>query len=357
MIAIFRRDMTILRAESAGTAGGWDAGTVDDRALLLELYRQMLSIRRVEEAAAKAYAQGKIGGFLHLGIGQEAVCVGAIAALKPEDYVVATYREHGHYMAKGGTAKGVLAELYGKSTGCSKGMGGSMHLFDAAHNFLGGYGIVGGHVPLAAGVAFASKYRGRKDVTLCFFGDGSVPQGAFHEGISLAGLWKLPVVFICENNQYSMGTPLYRTLAVPDVTERASGYAVARDRLDREAGSDVLEVRRRIGAAVERARETQQPTLVEVITYRFRGHSMSDPGNYRTKDEIEEWKQRDPVTVAREKLKTSFQVSEDEIVSLEAHVKAEVKEAVEFAEKSPVADGKAMWDWIYADKNTDPRRF
>jgi pyruvate dehydrogenase E1 component alpha subunit len=319
--------------------------TAEERSALLELYRQMLTIRRVEEAAAKAYAQGKIGGFLHLGIGQEAVCVGAIAALRPTDYVVATYREHGHYMAKGGTAKEVLAELYGRATGASKGMGGSMHLFSAKHRMLGGYGIVGGHVPLAAGVAFASKYRGSDDVTLCFFGDGSVPQGAFHEGISLAGLWKLPIVFICENNQYSMGTPLYRTLAVADVTERAAGYAVARDRFD---GEDVLRVRDRIAEAVQRARQTQQPTLVEVVTYRFRGHSMSDPGTYRTKDEIEEWKKRDAIPLARERLTKEHGVSEDELVSLEAHVKAEVQEAVRFADQSPPADEQTMWGSIYA---------
>ena len=326
---------------------------VDERALLLDLYRQMLLIRRTEEAAAKAYAQGKIGGFLHLGIGQESVCVGAIAALEPTDYVVGTYREHGHYMAKGGTSKEVLAELFGKSTGASKGLGGSMHLFNADKRMLGGYGIVGGHVPLAAGVAFASKYRGTDDVTLCFFGDGSVPQGAFHEGISLAGLWKLPIVFICENNQYSMGTPLYRTLAVADVTERAAGYAVARDRFE---GDDVLRVRERIGEAVTRARQTQQPTLVEVITYRFRGHSMSDPGNYRTKDEIEEWKKRDPVPVARERLVQQFGVSEDELASLEAHVKAEVAEAVRFADASPPGDPEHLYDYVYADPNTDPRK-
>jgi pyruvate dehydrogenase E1 component subunit alpha len=330
-----------------------EKGAADERSLLLALYRQMLAIRRTEEAAAKAYAQGKIGGFLHLGIGQESVCVGAIAALEPTDYVVATYREHGHYMAKGGTAKEVLAELYGKATGASKGLGGSMHLFSAKNHMLGGYGIVGGHVPLAAGVAFASKYRGSNEVTLCFFGDGSVPQGAFHEGISLAGLWKLPIVFICENNQYSMGTPLYRTLAVADVTERASGYAVARDRFE---GDDVLRVRERIHEAVERARQTQQPTLVEVITYRFRGHSMSDPGNYRTKDEIEEWKKRDPVPVARARLKTEFGVSEDELISLEAHVKAEIAEAARFAEESPPADPEHLWDYVYADKNTNPRK-
>jgi pyruvate dehydrogenase E1 component alpha subunit len=326
---------------------------VDERAVLLDLYKQMLIIRRTEEAAAKAYAQGKIGGFLHLGIGMESVAVGAISALRPTDYVVGTYREHAHYIAKGGTAKEVLAELHGKATGASKGLGGSMHLFSAKNRMMGGYGIVGGHVPLAAGVAFASKYRNQDDVTLCFFGDGSVPQGAFHEGISLAGLWKLPVVFICENNQYSMGTPLYRTLAVADVTERAAGYAVARDRFE---GDDVLRVRERIGEAVERARSSGQPTLVEVITYRFRGHSMSDPGNYRTKDEIEEWKKRDPVPVARERLKKDFGVSEDELVSLEAHVKAEVQEAARFAEDSPPADPAHLWDYIYADPNTDPRK-
>jgi pyruvate dehydrogenase E1 component alpha subunit len=321
--------------------------------VLLDLYRSMLTIRRTEEAAAKAYAQGKIGGFLHLGIGQESVCVGAIAALNPTDYVVATYREHGHYMAKGGTAKEVLAELYGKSTGASKGLGGSMHLYSAKNRMLGGYGIVGGHVPLAAGVAFAARYRGTDEVTLCFFGDGSVPQGAFHEGLSLAGLWKLPIVFICENNQYSMGTPLYRTLAVSDVTERAAGYAVARDRFD---GDDVLRVRERIGEAVERARQTHQPTLVEVITYRFRGHSMSDPGNYRTKDEVEEWKKRDPVPLARERLIKEFGASEDELISLEAAIKAEVNEAARFADESPPGDPSHLWDYIYADPNTDPRK-
>jgi pyruvate dehydrogenase E1 component alpha subunit len=327
--------------------------SAEQRAQLMEMYRQMLVIRRVEEASAKAYAQGKIGGFLHLGIGQESVCVGAIAALKQSDYVVGTYREHGHYIAKGGSAKEVLAELYGKATGASRGLGGSMHLFSAKNNMLGGYGIVGGHVPLAAGAAFASKYRGDDGVTLCFFGEGSVPQGAFHEGISLAGLWKLPIVFICENNQYSMGTPLYRTLAVADVTERASGYAVARDRFE---GEDVLRVYERIKEAVDRARTTQQPTLVEVITYRFRGHSMSDPGNYRTKDEIEEWKKRDPISVARTRLTNDFAVPEDELVSLEASVKAEVQEAVRFAEASPPADPEKLWDFIYADPSTDPRK-
>jgi pyruvate dehydrogenase E1 component alpha subunit len=329
-----------------------ESAALAERRELLDLYRQMLTIRRVEEAAAKAYAQGKIGGFLHLGIGQESVCCGAIAACKPTDYAVGTYREHGHYIAKGGSAKEVLAELYGRATGASKGLGGSMHLFDARHRFLGGYGIVGGHVPLAAGVAFASKYRGEEDVTLCFFGEGSVPQGALHEGLSLAGLWKLPIVFICENNQYSMGTPLYRTLAVADVTARAAGYGIAHDRFP---GDDVLTVRSRVAEAVQRARKENVPTLIEVLTYRFRGHSMSDPANYRTKDEVEEWKRRDPVPLAREKLLKELGASEDELTSLEAAVKAEVQEAVRFAEASPPAESDAVWKYVYADGKLDPR--
>ncbi len=329
-----------------------DPATAPERDLLLSLYREMILIRRVEEAAAKAYAAGKVGGFLHLGIGQESVCVGAIAALRPTDYVVATYREHGHFLAKGGTAKEVLAELSGRATGASRGLGGSMHLFSAKNRFLGGYGIVGGHVPLAAGVAFASKYRGEDDVTLCFFGEGSANQGAFHEGLSIAGLWKLPIVFICENNQYSMGTPLYRTLAVPDVTERASGYALARDRFK---GDDVLRVRERVAEAVERARKDRKPTLIEVETYRFRGHSMSDPATYRTKDEVEQWRLRDPVPAARKRL-LELGVAEDALVSLESAVKAEVSEAVRFAESSPPANPDDVWKWVYSDPNIDPRR-
>lgn len=302
---------------------------------LLPLYRQMLAIRRLEEAAAKAYSQGKIGGFLHLVIGQEAVCVGAIAALEKDDYVVATYREHGHAYAKGVAARPIMAELYGKKTGLVKGLGGSMHLFDKASNFLGGYGIVGGHVPIAAGVAFKCKYRDEKQVTLCFFGDGAATIGGFAEGLALAALWKLPVVFICENNLYSMGTPLYRSLAVEDVSLKALGHGMARDRFN---GDDVIKVKRRIAQAVERARETGEPTLVEVLTYRFRGHSMSDPGLYRTKEEVEEWRNRDPIRRARAQLVDELGVPEDEIKALEADVKEEIADAVRFAEESPAAD-------------------
>ncbi|HKA86075.1 MAG TPA: pyruvate dehydrogenase (acetyl-transferring) E1 component subunit alpha [Haliangiales bacterium] len=306
-----------------------------DKELLSKLYRQMLGIRRMEEAAAKAYAQGKIGGFLHLGIGQEAVCVGAIAALRPEDYVVATYREHGHAYAKGTSARAILAELFGRKTGISKGLGGSMHLFDAPNHFLGGYGIVGGHVPIAAGVAFKCKYLEEKRVTLCFFGEGSSSIGGFFEGVALAALWKLPVVFVCENNLYAMGTPLYRSLSVEDVSMKALAFGMARDRFD---GDDVLRVHGRITEAVERARDEGEPTMIEVRTYRFRGHSMSDPGQYRTKEEVEEWKKRDPVSTARRRLVEEAKADEEMLKALEAEVKEEIEDAVKFAEESPPAD-------------------
>ena len=301
---------------------------------LAPLYRQMLAIRRLEEASAKAYTTGKIGGFLHLIIGQEAVCVGAISTLTKDDYVVATYREHGHAYAKGVAARPILAELYGKKTGLVKGLGGSMHMFDKATNFLGGYGIVGGHVPIAAGAAFASKYRGDGRVAMCFFGEGASTIGGFAEGIALAALWKLPVVFVCENNQYSMGTPTYRSLAVEDVSMRAIAHGMARDRFD---GDDVVKVKRRIAEAVERARTTSEPTLVEVVTYRFRGHSMSDPGLYRTKEEVEEWKRRDPLNGSRARLLT-LGMPEAELDALEEDVRLEIEDAVKFAEESPAAD-------------------
>ena len=317
-----------------------------DEPLLIELYRQMLAIRRMEEAAAKAYAQGKIGGFLHLGIGQEAVCVGSISAITKDDYVVATYREHGHAYAKGISARAILAELYAKKTGVSKGLGGSMHLFEAATNFLGGYGIVGGHVPIAAGVAFKCKYLGEKRVTLCFFGEGSANIGGFFEGVALAALWKLPVVFICENNQYAMGTPLYRSLSVEDVSMKALAFGMARDRFD---GDDVVRVHARIAEAVARARETSEPTMVEVKTYRFRGHSMSDPGQYRTKEEVEEWKKRDPISIGRRRLVEEAEMDDTALKALESKVKAEIDDAVKFAEDSGPADEYAAFTYKEGD--------
>ena len=310
---------------------------------LADLYRQMLLIRRVEEESARAYAQGKIGGFLHLYIGQEAVAVGSIATLKPEDYVVTTYRDHGVAIAKGMSARAVMAELYGKVTGCSKGLGGSMHMFDAATNMLGGHGIVGGHIPLATGAAFASKYRADGRVTLCYFGEGAVSIGGFHEGVSLAALWKLPIVFICENNEYSMGTPLSRTMSVEDVSMKALGYGIDRDRFFVD---DVLEVEQRIGEAVQRARELSLPTLVEVRTYRFRGHSMSDPAKYRTQEELEDRKKKDPMFRARAKLLNDG-YGESRLKAMEDDVEKEVMDAVKFADESPEPDASLLEPTTY----------
>jgi pyruvate dehydrogenase E1 component alpha subunit len=312
---------------------------------LSQLYRQMFLIRRVEEESARGYAEGKIGGFLHLYIGQEAVGVGAISALRPDDYVMTTYRDHGIAIAKGMPARALFAELFGKVTGCSKGLGGSMHFFDKEHNMLGGYGIVGGHIPVAAGTAFASKYRGDGRVTMCFFGDGSVPQGAFHEGVALAALWRLPVGFICENNLYSMGTPLYRSLSVSDVSQKALAYGIARDRFD---GEDVIRVRDRVAEAVRRARNESLPTLIEIRTYRFRGHSMSDAGLYRTKEEVEESKKRDPITYGRDLL-VQAKIDEKEIVAIEERVTAEIEEAVKFADESPELAYEKLAEFTYKE--------
>lgn len=310
---------------------------------LFTLYRQMLLIRRVEEESARAYAMGKIGGFLHLYIGQEAVAVGSIAALRPDDYIVGTYRDHGIAIAKGMSAKAVMAEMYGKVTGCSKGLGGSMHFFDAETNMLGGHAIVGSHLPLAAGVAFASKYRNDGRVTLCYFGDGSVSIGDFHEALSLAALWKLPVVFICENNEYSMGTPLSRTMSVEDVSLKALAYGMARDRF---VVTDVLQVKERIAEAVTRAREESAPTLVECRTYRFRGHSMSDPGKYRTAAELEERKKQDPLLRAEADLREAG--FGEKLAALEEDVEREVREAIEFADESPEPGPEILEPTTYA---------
>ncbi len=312
---------------------------------LLPLFRRMQLIRRVEEEAARAYVQGKIGGFLHLYIGQEAIATGTEAAIRKTDYVITTYRDHGFALVRGTPPRAIVSELYGKDTGCSRGLGGSMHMFDGANRFLGGHGIVGGHVSLATGVAFRCRYLKTQDVTLCFFGEGATNIGGFHEGLSLAGLWKLPVVFVCENNLYSMGTPVERTMPAKDLTDKAAGYGMARDRF---TGQDVIEVRDRIAAAVARARNGEGPTLVEIVTYRFRGHSMSDPGKYRTTDEVEERKKSgDPVRLARVQL-TGLGVTEAELAAIEAEVEAEVEDAIRFADESPPATEASMLDFVLA---------
>jgi len=314
-----------------------------DAALLLDLYRQMTLCRRFEEAAGRAYQQGKIRGFLHLYIGQEAVAVGAISAAAPTDYIVSTYREHAHYLARTGDARGAMAELFGKSTGCVGGRGGSMHLFDASKRFLGGWAIVGGHVPIAAGVGFASKYRGEPDVTLCFFGDGTANQGAFHEGLALAAVWKLPVLYICENNMYAMGTPLYRTLSVEDVAVRAKGYPMEAEIVN---GDDVLEMREVVRHALSRIRRTSEPFFLEAKTYRFRGHSMSDPAKYRTKDEVQQWMERDPIGILARRIQTLGIATLEQLAEIDEEAKRAAKDAVEFADTSPEPAPETVCDHV-----------
>lgn len=310
----------------------------------IELYRKMLLIRRFEEEAARAYAQGKIGGFLHLYIGQEAIAVGAEAALRRDDYVFQTYRDHGTALARGMSPNAAMAELFGKDTGCSRGLGGSMHFFDAERNFMGGYGVVGGHVALAAGAALKVKYRKEDRVVICYFGEGATNIGGFHEGASLAGLWKLPLLLVCENNNYAMGTPFARTSPADTIISKAAGYGMHSDRFD---GTDVEEVQTRIAAAAARAREGGGPTLIEILTYRFRGHSMSDPGKYRTQEELEERKRNDSVLLQRNRLLKGG-VSEDDLKTLEAEVNAEIEQALQFAEQSEPAKAQVMYDSIYA---------
>lgn len=317
-----------------------------DRETLVNIYHQMLLCRRFEEKAAEAYSAGKIGGFCHLYIGQEAVAIGAISAIRKDDYVLTSYREHAHAIAKGMTPESVMAELYGKATGCSKGKGGSMHMFDKKVGFLGGHAIVGGQIPLATGVAFASKYKGTDQVTLCFFGEAAVNQGAFHESLNMAQLWKLPCIFICENNQYGMGTSLKRAMASHDISEKAGAYDIASEFVD---GMDVLAVREATLRAVERARKDYLPTLLEIRTYRFMGHSMSDPGNYRTRAEIESHQERDPIKLFSASLKEEGVLSDPEFQKIETEVKEQVEKSVRFAEESPLPDPKELYTDVFSN--------
>jgi pyruvate dehydrogenase E1 component alpha subunit len=321
---------------------------------LAQQYKLMQRIRRLEEEAARAYLAGKIGGFLHLYIGQEAVAVGAESAIEKTDFVITTYRDHGTALVRGTSSRAVMAELFGKDTGCSRGLGGSMHMFDAERRFMGGHGIVGAHLALGAGAAFRSKYLKTKDVTLCFFGDGATPIGGFHEALTLAGIWKLPIVFICENNHYSMGSPMERTNPVADVTLKAAGYGVAHDRFD---GHDVEVVQERIAKAVAHAREGHGASLIEVLTYRFRGHSMSDPGKYRTAEEVEEMKRtRDPVRIARDRLLSQGK-TEAEMAAIDAEVEADIADAVQFAEESAPALESTVRSTVLAPSVAYPQRF
>src|SRR5271169_3566465 len=297
---------------------------------LQDLYRRMVLIRRFEEKTAEMYSRGKITGFCHLYAGEEAVAVGAIAALNSKDYVVSTYREHGHCLAKAASPRAVMAELFGKATGLSRGHGGSMHLFDANLRFMGGYAIVGGGLPIAAGLGLSIRYREEPEVVCCFFGDGALPQGAFHESLNLASLWKLPVVFICENNFYGMGTMVQNAICQEELYRFAEPYKMPGVRVD---GMDVLEVYTAVTEAVARAREGEGPSLIEAVTYRFRGHSMSDPAEYRSKREERIWQERDPIKRFRHRMLTEHRVPETRLEAIERDVTAVIDDAVKFADE------------------------
>ena len=318
----------------------------------LALLRSMLLQRRFEEKTAESYALGKIGGFCHLYIGQEAVSTGTLSMLRPDDYIITTYRDHGQALARGISPRAIMAELYGRIDGCSRGKGGSMHLFDRNLNFLGGHGIVGGHVPVATGVGFAIKYRGGDQVCICFMGESVVNTGAFHEALNMAGLWKLPVVYIIENNRYGMGTALERASAIHDIYERGAAYNMTRAQCD---GQDVFAMQKAVKEAVDRARKESQPTLLEARTYRFMGHSMSDAvsGTYRTKAELEEWQQRDPIVLLRMHMQKKDGLSDAQLAKLDEEVKAEVQDAIEFAEKSPEPPPEALWEDVLVDTTSD----
>src|ERR687893_1849262 len=328
------------------------AAAPSDKALNHELLRSMLLERRVEERCAEAYAVGKIGGFCHLYSGQGAVSIGSLSVLRPDDYVITTYRDHGQALARGISARAVMAELFGRVTGCARGKGGSMHLFDRNTNFLGGHGIVGAHVALGTGVAFAIKYRGGDQVCICFMGESVVNTGAFHEALNMAGLWKLPCVYIIENNRYGMGTALERASAIHDIYERGAAYNMPRTVCD---GQDVFDVRTTVAEAIERARREQTPSLIEARTYRFMGHSMSDAvsGTYRTKEELDEHLKRDPIALLRVHMQDHEEITDEELAALDDELKGLVQDAWDFADQSPEPPPEALWEDVYVDTTSD----
>ena len=335
-------------AKSRRDNGGSAQQEAADPQLYRELLHSMVLQRRFEEKVAEAYAVGKIGGFCHLYIGQEACGTGAISVLRPDDYVITTYRDHGQALARGITPRAVMAELFGRADGCARGKGGSMHLFDRERNFLGGHGIVGGHIPIGTGVGFAIKYRGGDQVCLCFMGEAAVNNGAFHEALNMAALWKLPVIYVIENNRYGMGTSLERASAINDIYERACSYDMPRGVVD---GQDVLAVRAAVGEAVERARAEQIPTLLEVRTYRFMGHSMSDAvsGTYRTKAELDEYLKRDPITVLRTRMQEAGQLDDADVSKMDEEVKAVVQDAWDFADASPEPPLESLFEHVLVE--------
>ncbi|MDE3053876.1 MAG: pyruvate dehydrogenase (acetyl-transferring) E1 component subunit alpha [Gemmatimonadota bacterium] len=323
-----------------------------DAALDRKLLHDMLLQRRFEERAAEAYALGKIGGFCHLYIGQEAVSAGTQSALRPDDYVITTYRDHGQALVRGIAPRAVMAELFGRVDGCVHGKGGSMHMFDRNVNFLGGHGIVGAHVPLATGVGFAIKYRGGDQVCVCYMGESVVNTGAFHEALNMAGLWKLPVVYVIENNRYGMGTAVERASAITDLFKRAEAYNIVGAEVD---GQDVLAVRETMTEAVDRARTEQVPTLLEVRTFRYVGHSMSDAasGTYRSKAELEESEKRDPIVLFRRHLQEIGALTDAEYQKLDDELRAAVQDAWDFADQSPEPPLETLFEDVLVETPSD----
>jgi len=335
-------------AERVAPAGERDgdapARPLVDPATAREWLSTMMLIRRFEERAGEMYAKAKVGGFLHLAIGEEATIVGSARALRDRDYLISTYRSHGHALVRGTPPEKVMAELFGRVDGVSHGRGGSMHMFDAERRFMGGYGIVGGNLPIAAGFALASDYLGTEDATLCTFGDGASNQGTFGETMNLAALWHLPVVFLVTNNQFGMGTSLERHSAVTDLRVKGEGFGVPGMRCD---GMDVLDTYAVVGEALRIAREERRPTLVEAVTYRFRGHSMADPEEYRTKAQVEEWRRRDPIELFTRRLEEEGVLEPGEAQRLDEEATGRVDAAVAFADASPDPTAETLYDDVY----------
>ena len=330
--------------KSAQTGGPSSARPLPEADTAIELLETMALIRRFEEEAGRQYQRAKAGGFLHLAIGEEATIVGTTSAMQPADYLIGTYRTHGHAIARGTDPKHVMAELFGRVDGTSGGRGGSMHVFDGERRFMGGYGIVGGNLPLAAGLALSSDYKGTDDVTVCMFGDGASNTGNFGETMNLAALWRLPVVFILENNLYGMGTSVERHSAVTDFSKKAEGLGVPGIRAD---GMDVLAMRETVAEHIRIAREERRPTMVEAFTYRFRGHSAADPEVYRTKEEVAEWRKKDPVEVFADRLESEGVMTADQRNEMRERIDARVLEAVEFADASPEPELNTLYDHLY----------
>ena len=312
----------------------------------LQMFYEMVLIRRIEEKAMELYQQGKVGGFLHLYIGQEAVATGLVAARQPQDRVITAYRDHGVALSCGIPANQVMAELMGKATGVSKGKGGSMHMASPEHNMWGGHAIVGGHLPIAAGLALGDQYAGNDNVTICMFGDGATNIGFFHEALNLSKVWKLPVLWVCENNKYGMGTSVERASAVSEIRQKAEGYQIPNERIE---GMDVMNVYEAAKKAIEYVREGNGPYLLEVVTYRYMGHSMGDPERYREKQEVEKWREEDPIGIFRKKLLSKKTATAKALDEIEERAMQDAEKAVEFGEASPDPAPEALFEDVYVE--------